>query len=202
MARWATKNFPRYATGTLAAGLSLYFIYEGRADPTILAASIFFLLICIIDTLYCKIPNSANLLLLLAGMGLHLASTGTSGLLFSTFGLLTGLALLLIPYLLGGMGAGDVKALAALGALLGPAAVFQVFLYMGLIGGVLAIFHYALSSNLQTKCLAWVQALKAFLYTRSIQTLQPTGPTEVLRFPYASAIAFGFFSYVNWGDLL
>lgn len=202
MARWATHNFPRYATGFLAAGFSLYFIYEGRADLTILAASIFFLLICTIDTLYCKIPNSVNLLLLLTGMSLHLSSTGASGLLFSTLGLITGLALLLIPYLMGGMGAGDVKALAALGALLGPGAIFQVFLYMGLIGGVLAIFHYALSKNLQTKCLAWAQALKAFAYTRSFQTLKPSGPVEALRFPYAAAIAFGFFAYVNWGDLI
>jgi prepilin peptidase CpaA len=202
MARWAKKNFPRYATGSLAAGLSLYFIYEGRADLTILAASVFFLLICIVDTLFCKIPNSANLLLLLAGMSLHVYSTGASGLLFSTLGLLTGLALLLIPYLMGGMGAGDVKALAALGALLGPAAIFQVFLYMGLIGGILAVFHYALSHNLKEKCLEWTQVIKTFVYTQSIQNLKPAGPGEALRFPYAAAIAFGFFAYTNWGGLL
>lgn len=202
MARWATKNFPRYATGSLAAGLSLYFIYEGRADLTILAASVFFLLTCIVDTVYCKIPNSANLLLLLAGVSLHLSSTGAFGLLFSTLGLLTGLALLLIPYLMGGMGAGDVKALAALGALLGPVAIFQVFLYMGLIGGVLAVFHYALSHNLKEKCLEWAQAIRAFAYTQSIQNLKPVGPGEVLRFPYAAAIAFGFFAYTSWGGLL
>ena len=44
---------------------------------------------------------------------------GAAGLWTALLGLLAGFVLLLIPYLLGGMGAGDVKALAALGALLG-----------------------------------------------------------------------------------
>lgn len=202
MARWGRKNFPRYATGSLAAGLSLYFIYAGRADLTILAASLFFLLICTIDTLYSRIPNIANLLLLMAGMSLHLYTAGASGLLFSTLGLFTGLALLLIPCLMGGMGAGDVKALAALGALLGPGAIFQVFLYMGLIGGLLAVFHYALSHNLKEKCFEWITSIQTFAYTKSLATLPPAGPTEPLRFPYASAIAFGFFAYIRWGGLL
>ena len=202
MARWATNNFPRYATGSLAAALALYFIYEGRADLPILAASIFFLLICIVDTVCSRIPNIANLLFLLVGFGYNLHSTGASGLLFAALGMLTGLSLLLLPHLMGGMGAGDVKAMAALGALLGPSAIFQVFLYMGLIGGLLAICHYALSHNLKEKWLEWTESIKAFLYTKSMQSLKPTGPKEPLRFPYAAAIAFGFFAWVNWGGLL
>jgi prepilin peptidase CpaA len=202
MASWAMKNLPRYASGSLAAALSLYFVYEGRADLTILAASIFFLLISIVDTVYSRIPNLANLLFLLTGLGHHLYSAGASGLLFSTLGIFTGFSLLLVPYLMGGMGAGDVKAMAALGALLGPSATFQVFLYTGLFGGLLAIFHYALSHNLKEKCLEWIQAIKAFAYTRSFNSLKPAGRAEQLRFPYAAAIAFGFFAYVNWGGLL
>jgi prepilin peptidase CpaA len=202
MARWAKKNIPRYATGSLAAAVSLYFVYEGRADLTILAASIFFLLICIVDTVYSRIPNLASLLFLLTGLGHHLYSAGASGLLFSVLGILTGFSLLFLPYLMGGMGAGDVKALAALGALLGPGAIFQVFLYTGLIGGVLALFHYALSHNLKEKCLEWIQAIKVFAYTRSFNSLKPAGRSEQLRFPYAAAIAFGFFAYVKWGGLL
>ena len=202
MLRVAFKNIPRYATGSLAAALSLYFVYAGRADLPILAASIFFLLICIVDTVCSRIPNIANLLLLLVGFSYHLHSTGASGLLFAALGMLTGLSLLLLPHLMGGMGAGDVKAMAALGALLGPATISQVFLYMCLIGGLLAICHYALSHNLKEKWLEWTESIKAFLYTKSMQSLKPTGPKEPLRFPYAAAIAFGFFAWVNWGGLL
>jgi len=202
MWRGAFKNLPRYATGSLAAALSLYFVYAERADIPIFAASIFFLLICIVDTFSSRIPNIATLLLLLTGFSYHLYSTGASGLLFSILGMLTGLSLLLLPYLMGGMGAGDVKAMAALGALLGSATIFQVFLYTGLIGGLLALFHYALSQNLKEKCLEWATAIKAFVYTKSFTSLKSTNASEPLRFPYAAAIAFGFFAWVNWGNLL
>jgi prepilin peptidase CpaA len=202
MAKRANTILPRYATGSLAAALSLYFVYEGRADLSILAASIFFLLICVVDTVCSRIPNIVNLLFLLTGFGFQFYAAGASGLLFATLGMLTGLSLMLLPYLMGGMGAGDVKAMAALGALLGPVAIFQVFLYTGLIGGLLALFHYALSHNLKEKCLEWSQAIKAFVYTKSLQSLKPSGTKEPLRFPYAAAIAFGFFAYINWGGLL
>lgn len=202
MARWSKEIMPRYATGATAAALSLYTAWAGVADLSILAASIFFLLICITDTLYTRIPNAASAALLIAGFTLHGYSAGASGLLFSFMGLLSGFLLLFVPYLMGGVGAGDVKALAALGALLGAGAVFQVFLYTGLIGGVLAIVHYALTHDLKKKCSEWSSAMRAFIYTRSVASLKPAGSVEQLRFPYAAAIAFGFFAYVNWGGLL
>ncbi len=42
-------------------------------------------------------------------------------------------------FLLGGMGAGDVKLMAALGAWLGPAEAFAIAIYASLAGGVLAL---------------------------------------------------------------
>lgn len=62
-----------------------------------------------------------------------------SGIMFSVLGFLTGLGILLIPYLLGGMGAGDVKLLALIGAMKGTAFVVYTGIYMALIGGVIAL---------------------------------------------------------------
>jgi len=59
--------------------------------------------------------------------------------LASLAGLAVGLALFLPFFLLGGMGAGDVKLLAALGAWLGPGQVFWLAIYASLFGGVLAV---------------------------------------------------------------
>ena len=42
-------------------------------------------------------------------------------------------------FLLGGMGAGDVKLLAALGAWLGPAGAFWLAIYASIAGGVMAL---------------------------------------------------------------
>lgn len=61
------------------------------------------------------------------------------GLLNSVEGLFIGVGILLIPYLMGGMGAGDVKLLALIGAFKGTIFVLYTAVYMGLLGGVIAI---------------------------------------------------------------
>ena len=51
-----------------------------------------------------------------------------------------GIAIFFLPFALGGLGAGDVKLLGAIGAWLGPMNALWVGLYAGAAGGVLAIF--------------------------------------------------------------
>jgi len=108
--------------------------------------------------------------------------------------------LLIIPWLMGGMGAGDVKALGALGAMLGPSQLIHVFIYMGVIGGVLAILHYACERSLSAKASEWFHILKASALTRDPYLLIPES-TLVSRFPYATAIAFGYYSYLTFGKV-
>jgi len=62
------------------------------------------------------------------------------------FGLLVGLVVFFPFFALGGMGAGDVKLMAAIGAWLGPALAILTALYGAIAGGVLAI-AVALSSG-------------------------------------------------------
>ncbi len=103
---------------------------------------------------------------------------------------------------MGGVGAGDVKALAALGALLGPLHVLQVFIYTALIGGGMAVLHYAMSGRLMNRISTWKNVLLIFISTRDVQNLPQLNTTEKLRFPYAAAFAFGFFAYTVWGGLI
>ena len=65
--------------------------------------------------------------------------------------MLLGFAFLILPYLWGGMGAGDVKALAALGAWLGPKLTVLLFCYMGIAGGVMALGYLAWQGSLREK---------------------------------------------------
>jgi prepilin peptidase CpaA len=69
----------------------------------------------------------------------HALTGGPDGLLKAVAGLTVGLAIFLPFFLLRGMGAGDVKLLAALGAWLGPGNVFWLAIYTSLIGGVMAV---------------------------------------------------------------
>ena len=58
---------------------------------------------------------------------------------FAAAGWATGLALFVPLYALGGMGAGDVKLLGAIGAWLGPMGAVWTGLYGAIAGGVLAL---------------------------------------------------------------
>ncbi len=70
---------------------------------------------------------------------LHIIFGGWQELSSSLLGLSVGLGVLLIPYLMGGMGAGDVKLLALIGAMKGSSVVLITALYMALLGGAIAI---------------------------------------------------------------
>ncbi|HZG70967.1 MAG TPA: prepilin peptidase [Chondromyces sp.] len=98
------------------------------------------LLICVItDIRSRKIYNKIIFPSLILAFSLHVVHSGWAGLTESLLGFATGLGILLIPYLLGGMGAGDVKLLALIGAIKGAPFIFATAIYMGIIGGVIAI---------------------------------------------------------------
>ena len=77
----------------------------------------------------------------MAGIGIGLAASGVSGIsLGASFaGLVVGLALMLPGHVLGATGAGDVKFMAAVGAIVGPSLVVTAFLFTAVAGGVLAV---------------------------------------------------------------
>ena len=91
------------------------------------------------DLRFQKIPN----LLTYPAMGIalvyHFIMSGPDGLLFSAGGLALGIAVLILPYLMGGMGAGDAKLMGAVGAVLGARGVLIAFLFTAILGGVYAL---------------------------------------------------------------
>ena len=60
--------------------------------------------------------------------------------IISLEGAVLGFLFLLLPYISGGIGAGDVKLLAVFGALLGPHLIITAFLYGAMIGGAVALY--------------------------------------------------------------
>ncbi len=101
------------------------------------------------DILYERIPNWLSLPMAMAAIILHAAAGGLAGLATGVGGFLTGFALLIGLYALGGTGAGDVKLLAAVGAFTGPQRVISIFLYTAVLGGIyaLGIVVYSLSAK-------------------------------------------------------
>jgi prepilin peptidase CpaA len=116
---------------------------------------------CVTDIRSRRIPNLLTFGGALAGVLFHVMTDSTHGLLISTTGWVVGLIVYLLPFLLGGLGAGDVKLVAALGAWLGPQAVAWLALYAGVAGGVAALavglFHSYLSQALRNIYLLLMQ---------------------------------------------
>ena len=142
----------------------------------------------VIDIRQRRVPNI--LTMGVASLGLVLAMAGLSGVTVggALGGLALGLGLLLPAHVFGATGAGDVKLLAAFGALLGPADVFDAFLRAAILGGVMAL-GVAL----------WRGRLRETLYgTAMLVTTRNRAVTALIehpaannRFPYAPAIASG-----------
>ena len=96
----------------------------------------------VIDGLKLKVPNWITYPMIVSGW---IYSTmlspyaGWDGLCYSLLGTAVGLALLLPAYAIGGMGAGDVKLLAGVGAWMWPSVTFFAFAVSAIVGGVIAI---------------------------------------------------------------
>jgi prepilin peptidase CpaA len=98
------------------------------------------ILICLVtDLRERRIYNKIVFPAVAAGIILNTAQFGLPGLRTSITGLLIGVMLFIVPFALGGLGAGDVKLLGAVGALKGPLFVLYAALGTALFGGVLAV---------------------------------------------------------------
>ena len=139
-----------------------------------------------------RIPNYLTLGTALAGLVFQAVFHGFVGVGSGLLGLALGFFLMFPFYLLGGMGAGDVKALAALGTWLGPALSLMLFVYMAIAGGLMAL------GVLIYKGLLWAKLRLYWSYLVSWVLFRPTGvrpgpppPAEVQGIPYGVAIALG-----------
>lgn len=91
-----------------------------------------------------RIPNWLTGSLAVFGIGVNSLEYGWDGFLFSLGGLIMGLVCLIFFYLKGGMGAGDVKLLGAIGTILGPGQVVFAFAFAAMLGG---LYSLAILSN-------------------------------------------------------
>jgi prepilin peptidase CpaA len=149
-------------------------------------------LACWFDIRTRRIPNLLTFGGAAVALGYSLVTAGPNGLATSALGWLAGAALFLPFFVLGGMGAGDVKLVACLGAWLGPLTAVYVDLYAAVAGGVMAL-ALALATGYLGQALTNVWLLLAHWRVVGIRPLPELtlegarGP----RLPYAVPIAAG-----------
>jgi prepilin peptidase CpaA len=147
---------------------------------------------CVFDLRTRRIPNALTFGGAAVALAYALASQGFGGLLIGLEGWGVGLALFLPMFLLGGMGAGDVKLLACLGAWVGPAETFWMAIYAMIAGGVLGVV-VALTTGYARQAAANVWMLLKYWRVMGVRPLPELtlangrGP----RLPYAIPIAAG-----------
>ena len=150
----------------------------------------------ITDLLYRRISNYVTFSTIGIALVCYSVGSGLPGLIFSLKGLSFGFVLLLPLYFLGGTGAGDVKLMAAVGAILGIEHTLSAFLLIMILGGIMALVM------LVTKGKVW-GTLRRLGF--SLYALSSGGAPNVMKvdratlrrdgIPYGVVIAAGTLSY-------
>lgn len=156
-----------------------------------------FFLICILSTAvitdirHHRIPNWLVFPAMLIGVVYHTSLNGMSGLFFSVLGLGSGLLLLIFFYMIGGMGAGDVKLMGSVGSFIGPADTLTAFYFTAFTGGLFALMVIAKSGSMMSLVRRYGSMLKIFLVEHKLFYIPPTPSGKMPVLPYGVAIAIG-----------
>lgn len=130
-----------------------------------------------IDLRQRRIPNFVTFSLIIAGLVLHGILDAWGGLFHAALGLAIGGGFFLLFYLLKLMGAGDVKLMAGIGAVLGVKLIIPAIIFTILCGGGLAIFYMAVVNRHGKQ--------------KNGESNQAAPKTQVKSVPYGVAITLG-----------
>ena len=145
----------------------------------------------IYDIRFGRIPNWLTFPAMAVAIVCHVGIAGVPGLLSSTAGLLIGFSIFLVLYLLGGMGAGDVKLMAAVGAFLGPRDVLLAAVFTAIAGGIYAIMLLAIQKGNRKALIRFGAMAKGLLLTGHFVQIPATGNEKTTPLRYGVAIGVG-----------
>ena len=153
----------------------------------------------LIDFRVQKIPNLLTFPTMILALAFHGVMNGMEGLLFSSGGLILGIAIFILPYLMGGMGAGDAKLMGAVGAVLGSRGVFNAAVFTAIVGGIYALLlllaHRKVGRSIIIRS---ATTLKLFATTGHLIQMPETENEEKPKLCYGIAIAAGALFTIWW----
>jgi prepilin peptidase CpaA len=171
--------------------------------------SITLVVAAVIDGLKLKVPNWITYPMIFAGW-IYSATCVAGypwweGLLYSLAGTAVGLALLLPAYAIGGMGAGDVKLLAGVGAWVWSTDTLYAFAASAIIGGIIAVIMVLLKKSWFKHQTQFWMICNEILTVKDPEKLAAIAaerkPTMML-LPYGIPIAIGSIAYFAAAGML
>lgn len=159
----------------------------------------------VIDGAILKVPNWLTFPFIISGWCYGMLSAGPIGLGYSLLGTFVGMMLLLLLRNRGGMGAGDVKLLAGVGAWLGTMVTLYAFVATALVGAVMAIAMVAWTGNWMKHYAMALQIMQEWRTERSadrLATIARQRKPQMLLLPYGIPMAVGSIIYFAMSGML
>jgi prepilin peptidase CpaA len=160
---------------------------ESLNVPIVTAVAGSGLVSAVVDMRTRRVPNPLTMGIAATGLGLAATRWSDLTVVAAALGWGVGLGLMLLPYVFGAMGGGDLKLFAALGTFLGPRPTLQAFLYTLVAGGALAVVVALQRRRLQET----MHNAAALVASGGANAAAIEHPTSNNRFAYAPAIAVG-----------
>jgi prepilin peptidase CpaA len=184
----------------IVAGVGLLLAGEGMPPLHRMGTAAFLSLVVFEDVRRMRIPNALTFPALLLALAAAAVSGGAVALAGAALAASAALVLGIGPYALGWLGAGDVKALVVLGALVGMTALLPLLFSVIIAGGVMALAHLALRGELAGLLTRWWLSLQTTLVTRRLCYFSPApGSAAAAGLPFGVAMACGAIAFSLWG---
>ncbi len=159
----------------------------------------------LIDGWKLKVPNWLTFPMVIGGWIYSTAAFGWAGLGWSLLGTAVGLGLLLPAYAIGGMGAGDVKLLAGVGAWVHGTVTFYAFCVSAVVGGIIAIamvLYRRKWGQHQSQFMTIVTEIMTIRDPEKLAALAAERKRSMLLLPYGIPIAIGSIAYFACARML
>ena len=158
-----------------------------------------------IDGKELRVPNWLTFPMVLTGLIYGTCVGGWQGLGFALLGMCVGLLTMLPIYSVGGMGAGDVKLMAGLGAWLGYEVAFNAFLWTVIVGAIMALIMVAYTGEWKKHYGNFLIIMTEFMTIRDPKKLSELAaerkPTMFL-LPYGIPMTIASIAYFFYAGML
>ncbi|MBM4091277.1 MAG: prepilin peptidase [Planctomycetes bacterium] len=173
--------------------------------------TVFLVVAAVIDGVQLRVPNWLTFPMIISGWA-YSATTSAwigeawwVGLGWSLSGMCVGLLLLLPAYAIGGMGAGDVKLLAGVGAWVHATHTFYAFCAAALVGGAMAVAMVLVRRSWRKHSSNFRMIVTEMVMVRNASELSAIAAerkSSMLLLPYGIPIAIGSIAYFAWMGML